>query len=257
MPERYPTDQDKNFDDLVHHFKHNIYGRLKGKIRLAVIERDLAPYLKTKKVIVDAGGGQGQFSLSLAQRGHKVTLCDISEKMLELAKQNATEQARHNTRFIQCALQDLAEQLNAPADIVLCHAVMEWLAKPEDAISYLAKCVTSKGIVSLAFFNIDSIIFKNLIRANYRKVDANDHVGMEGSLTPINPLKKDTVFSWCKQAGFEIVDYSGIRVFHDYIIDPTTRNRHPEAAIDAELKYSQQEPYRSLGRYIHVVMRKS
>ena len=61
------TGQDRNFDDLAKRFKKNIYGGLKGDIRLAVLERDCAAYLHIAPfnisaecwTILDAGGGQG------------------------------------------------------------------------------------------------------------------------------------------------------------------------------------------------------
>lgn len=259
MPIRHDTQHDKNFDDLSHHFKNKIYGRLKGRIRLAVINRDLRETIDTAETleVIDAGGGQGQFSLSLAERGHQVTLCDISAEMLALAKKDAAEKQVDSMQFLHCPIQELSTHIDKPADLLLCHALMEWMAKPETALGHLMPCLKSGGILSLAFFNINSLIYKNLLRANYLKVESNNYVGMEGSLTPINPLAIDDVFRWCEDNGLTILKYSGIRVFHDYIGDQATRNRHPDAVVEMELKFSQQEPYRSLGRYIHVVAQKS
>ncbi len=261
MPKAHDTHVDKNFDDLIHRFKRNVYDQLKGRIRLAVIERDLAPYIEALASsgpieLVDAGGGQGQFSLSLAAQGHTLTLCDISEEMLKLAQQQANEQGLTNARFLHTPLQTLPDQLAAPCDLLICHAVLEWLAEPHTALPHLAQCLKPGGILSLAFFNENSIVYKNLLRANFRKVASEDYSGMEGSLTPINPLKIDDVFRWCEENGFDIEQHSGIRVFHDYMASPEVRNRHPDALVEAELAFSQQEPYRSLGRYIHVVARK-
>ncbi len=257
MPKRYDTSQDKNFDDLVHRFSRNIYGQLKGKIRLAVINRDLAPYLNAPQTMLDVGGGQGQLAIEFAKQGHHLTLCDVSEKMIELAKQAAAMEHINTINFLHCPLQSLNEHYGTQANIVLCHAVLEWMANPEEAFPVLCENLESGGILSLAFFNVDSLIYKNLVRANYRKALSGDYVGVEGSLTPINPLKIDQVKAWCEQHGLTILDYSGIRTFHDYIADKTTRARHPEAVIEAELKFSKQDPFRQLGRYIHLVAQKS
>lgn len=258
MPKPYDTSQDKNFDDLVDRFKDNVYGKQKGKIRLAVLERDLEPYLrdKPKQTILDVGGGQAQFSLSLAERGHDLTVSDISKEMLAIAEKNAAERDINSVQFIHSPLQELKTLYGTQADIVICHAVLEWLSKPEEAIPLLYDLVKPGGILSLAFFNINSLIFRNLVRGNYRKVASNNYVGMEGSLTPINPQHIEQVLGWCADNQFEVLEHSGIRVFHDYINDQAVRNRHPEAQIEMELQYSQQEPYRSLGRYVHVMARK-
>ncbi|MFL0810083.1 MAG: methyltransferase domain-containing protein [Agarilytica sp.] len=257
MPKPYDTSQDLNFDALVDRFKDNVYGKLKGKIRLAVLERDFKPYIEKETLeILDVGGGQAQFSLSLAEHGHKLCINDISEKMLAVAKAKAAEKNLSSVEFVHSPLQALKEHYRQQADIVICHAVLEWLAEPELAIPYLRDCLKKDGMLSLAFFNINSLVFRNLVRGNYRKVASNNFVGMEGSLTPINPLSIETVLTWCKENQFEVLEYSGIRVFHDYINDQAVRNRHPEALIEMELQYSKIEPYRSLGRYIHILAKK-
>ena len=114
------TGQDRNFDDLAKRFKKNIYGGLKGDIRLAVLERDCAAHIpvapfKTSAArwtILDAGGGQGQFSLQLAQAGHNVVICDISAEMLKLAQEQIDQLGLGNrVQLIHCALQDLPQHL--------------------------------------------------------------------------------------------------------------------------------------------------
>lgn len=94
MKQSINTSNGHNFDDLAPKFQRKIYGGIKGRVRLAVL-KDLAQFLprafdKTNirpLRILDAGGGYGPFSLYLAQIGHHVTLCDISTKMLEKARQ--------------------------------------------------------------------------------------------------------------------------------------------------------------------------
>ena len=73
------------------------------------------------------------------------------------------------------------------------------------------------------------------------------------SLTPNHPVAKEEVAAWLQQHDYKIVLESGLRVFHDYA--PLKRGGHndPEAVIRMELRYSQQEPYKWLGRYLHVM----
>mgnify|MGYP000507113195 FL=1 len=86
---------DRNFDDLSKRFKNNIYGTPKGMLRLYALREDFSnaeignQYPLT---ILDAGGGMGQFSSELAEKGHKIELCDISHEMLEGAKSLFFEQ---------------------------------------------------------------------------------------------------------------------------------------------------------------------
>ena len=259
--------QDRNFDDLAKRFKKNIYGGLKGDIRLAVLERDCASHLLIAPfntsaecwTILDAGGGQGQFSLQLAQAGHRVVICDISAEMLKLAQEKVDQLGvADRVQLIHCAIQDLPQYLpddRQQFDFVICHAVMEWMQEPQSLLPCLLKYLKPNGYLSLTFYNIHSLIYKNLLRTNFKKIINQDYGGSAGSLTPINPLEPKQVLGWITCLQLQLLSYSGIRVFHDYIFNEEHREREPHTLLQMELEFSQQEPYRSLGRYVHLLLR--
>lgn len=267
---KQPIHQDRNFDDLAKRFQKNIYGGLKGDIRLAVLERDFREYFAVAPFgeqastqplrILDAGGGQAQFSLHFARAGHSVVICDISAEMLKLAQQEVIAQGLESkVQLIHCAIQDLAQHLTQSErefDIVLCHAVMEWVANPPDLLKSLMPYVTAKGYLSLTFYNVHSLIYKNLLRTNFKKIQQQDFGGASGSLTPINPLYPEQVFEWLNQLPVTRLTTSGIRVFHDYIFNEAHRERDPQSVIELELEFSRKQPYQLLGRYIHVLSQK-
>lgn len=255
MTKKHDKSTDRNFDDLTHRFNRNIYDTLKGQIRLAVLQRDLEPYLSKPLKIIDAGGGQGVLSLSLAHK-HKVTICDISIEMLKLAEKNAQHLECNTVNFLNCSIQQLPEKLDSLADMVLCHVVLEWMADPEEALKYLYQCIKPDGVLSLSFFNLNSIIYKNLLRGNFNKARSDDFTGYKGSLTPINPLKIKDVSTWLEKHNFEIISQSGIRVFNDYLTDKELQSKRSQAIIDTELEFSQKEPFRSLARYIHIIAKR-
>ena len=93
--------------------------------------------------------------------------------------------------------------------------------------------------------------------ANFKKIIAQDFGGAKGSLTPINPLVPEQVDTWLEDLPLTVMARSGIRVFHDYILDGQQRERSPDELIALELLFSRQEPYRSLGRYIHIIGEKT
>ncbi len=261
--------QDRNFDDLAQRFKKNIYGGLKGDIRLAVLERDCQARLpiyptgpKTDKPwrILDAGGGQGQFSLQWAKAGHDVVICDISSEMLKLAEAQITLlQLENRVTLIHSSVQDLHRHLAGKNqfDFVICHAVMEWLQEPQLLLPCLLDYLAPGAYLSLTFYNLHSLIYKNLLRTNFKKIINQDYGGSRGSLTPINPQDPEQVFEWIKQLPLSVLCHSGIRVFHDYIFNEEHRAREPENLLQLELEFSQREPYRSLGRYIHVLLQRN
>ncbi|STV83627.1 putative metallothionein SmtA [Klebsiella pneumoniae] len=123
--------QDRNFDDIAEKFSRNIYGTTKGQLRQAILWQDLEPLLAQLGPgplrVLDAGGGEGQTAIKVAQLGHHVTLCDLSAEMVARARQAAADKGViDNMHFVQCAAQDIAQHLESPVDLVLFHAVLEW-----------------------------------------------------------------------------------------------------------------------------------
>lgn len=269
MPKQ-PISGDRNFDDLAERFARNVYGGLKGRIRLSVLRRDFGQHLpippfvpdtgKQALRILDAGGGQGQFSLPLARAGHQITLCDLSEQMLLGARAEAEQLGvSERVTLVQSSIQSLGERLpedTEPFDLVICHAVLEWVLDPEALIDHLVRWLKPGGYLSLCYYNLHGAVYKNLLRANFKKVERGDYGGFRGSLSPINPLYPETVDRWLASRPLERLATSGIRVFHDYILDKTQREQNPDKVVELELRLSQTEPYRSLGRYLHVLLKK-
>jgi len=261
------TDQqpDRNFDDLAPKFQRKVYGNLKGRIRLAILKHDLKEFYPASLVknskkplrILDAGSGYGPFSLYLAQLGHHVTLCDHSKNMLAIARKKIGEQDLQNqTTLIHSSVQNLIPPKDGLYDMVLCHAVLEWVNDPEKMIALLLQHLKVGGILSLTFYNQNGMIYKNLLRANYKKILKKEYAGWPGSLTPTHPLKSDQVIGWLNQYPLQLLCHSGMRVFHDYILNLEDKQKDPDTVIQLEVKFSRIQPYRDLGRYQHLLLQR-
>ncbi|MFD2230631.1 methyltransferase [Alkalimarinus sediminis] len=261
---KYEHTQDRNFDGLAEHFKKKIYGSSKGEIRLRLLWDDLEDNLLNKienaasLAVLDVGGGIGQISAMLAKQGHTVTVTDVSKDMLELANEHFVEESvpTENFQLKHLALDQLSQEFDYSFDLVMFHAVLEWLADPKSGLLCTMDRVAEGGYLSLMFYNKHSVIMKNLLKGNFRKVVSNDFIGERGGLTPISPLDPLEVYSWLESAGFEIVSKTGIRVVNDYLSRDLQANRSYEDILHMEKMLCRQEPYLSLGRYIHVVARK-
>lgn len=250
---------DRNFDGMSDRFARNIISSPKGVIRHQVLYKHLVQSLpslqsNTPLQILDAGCGMGQMAASLLSLGHHVVLTDVSEDMLRLARELIKQQLKQpldalNVSFQKIALQEIQGQT---FDLVLCHAVLEWLADPKQAITCLAGLVKVDGYLSITFYNRDALIYRNLIRGNLRKVKSGDYAGHPGGFTPDNPLHPPQVFLWLEQQGFEIKATAGLRVFYDYLSRASRDQLSIEDIIELELEYSQRQPFLSLARYIHV-----
>lgn len=250
--------QDRNFDDLADQFANRVYGGAKGRIRLHLLERDLQEAVPAlydpatpRLTVLDAGGGEGQFSRGLARLGHRVHLWDLSAEMVRRAQAAvAAEGLEHLMTCRQGAVQDLPPDT---FDLVLFHAVLEWVADPQAVLRQVMARVREGGALSVMFYNQHSTVFRSVLRGFLRKVLAGDIRGKGKGLTPISPLEPDEVLGWLQAGGFSVKVRTGIRVFHDYLHHDVRAKVDEEDLLALETDYSRREPYRSLARYYHVV----
>jgi len=236
-----------------------------------VLQRDLAEFIPSLSgltldetvdrtpaplKVLDAGGGQGQLAVEVARLGHDVQLCDISGEMLSLARERAAEAGVSGITFIHDSIQQVCRQNPASYDLAMCHAVLEWVEDPCSMLDLLVASLKPGAYLSLTFYNVDSIKMKNLLRGNYRKVLAGEYTGYRGSLTPTYPRHRDQVLNWMSPHDVQLLCHSGIRCFHDYLLDPSLRNANSDQQLALELSLSRQEPFRGLARYVHLLYRK-
>ncbi len=254
--------EDRNFDDLAEKFAKNIYGTTKGQIRQTVVWQDLSRILamlsdKGTLTVLDAGGGIGQLSQKIAVLGHQVTLCDLSHEMLLLAEQDVTKNGlSQHYRFIHSPVQEIANHLTEQVDIVMFHAVMEWLADPKAALELLMEQVKPGGVISVMFYNHHGLMFKNLICGNLTHIEEGMPHRKRFKLQPQRGLMPDDVYQWIESAGFTLLGKTGVRTFHDYMQRTRIGEYTEEQLLAMEQRLCRQEPYLSLGRYIHVYAQK-
>jgi SAM-dependent methyltransferase len=94
------------------------YGRLQAIIHEDFVRR----YIKPRDRVLDAGAGPGRFSIVAAGLGAKVTVLDISDKQLELAKEKITEArlTKQIDKFIRADICDLSVFPDGAFDVVIC-----------------------------------------------------------------------------------------------------------------------------------------
>lgn len=253
---------DQNFDNLSSRFRKNIYNTAKGQIRLKILWRDISEQIPAVESgglsVLDVGAGQGNFALELAKKRNQLTLCDLSRDMLEDAKVLfADNKLEDNTQFIHCSAQELSNYIDEQYDLVLFHAVMEWLVEPEETLKKLLPFVKKGGYLSVMFYSKTGLIYQNLTRGNFDYV-LNDSLSGEGkSLTPTNPQKPDDVYKWIDKLGLTVIAKSGVRVFYDGISRDRRKQISDDDLFELEKRFSRIEPYCSLSRYIHVLCENS
>ena len=240
---------DTFFDDRATRFAANIYGGTKGAIRLAVLQADLAEVLPGRPLrVLDIGAGLGHMSLWLAQQGHAVTLAEPSAPMLAGA-QEAFAAAGLGADWLALPWQELPA-FAEPFDLVLCHAVLEWLETPTAILPMLERCLAPNGWLSLAFYNRDALIYRNLLKGHFRKLRGASLAGEKQSLTPQKPLDPRELRAHLEGL-WDIHSESGVRVFHDYMPVEFQAKAELLDLLEMELAHRRHPAFAGLGRYLH------
>lgn len=84
------------------------------------IERELLTNLEGVETVFDGGGGCGRFSILLARQGCRVTHLDISQTMLDKARELADKAGvAQNITFVKGALEELDGYQDKSFDLVI------------------------------------------------------------------------------------------------------------------------------------------
>ncbi|MGY0399293.1 MAG: methyltransferase domain-containing protein [Ostreibacterium sp.] len=240
---------DQSFDTRANHLQKNIYGSDKGKLRLAILQRDLSAIMteKSSLSVLDAGCGAGLMSKWALSQGHSVLACDSASVMLNQAKSRIGEQI--NIRYLQSSIQDLPD--NETFDVIFCHAVLEWVENQADFLNKLSQLLKPNGSLSLMFYNAWAREMAQLVYGNFDYIDKNYHVRQRVKLNPHWPINPETVEKMLNQDNMCVISRSGIRVFYDIIRDRQHYQDFADDIIRHELRVSQQYPYWQIARYVH------
>lgn len=250
--------EDRNFDELIERFRERVYDTGKGDWRLKVLKQDLNQLAIQKQAmqVWDAGCGFAQISQWLAQQGHAVTLCDLSSKMLTQARENFTSAALQ-ANFHHQSFQDYAET-SGQFDLVLFHAVIEWLAESVSGLKTIMEKVIPGGYLSLMFYNRNAMVYSNVLKGSWRLKPILDdsYLGKGSKLTPPNPQYPHEIVEVLTDHGFDIKVHTGIRVFRDYMDESVLEKTDLDELFALEERYCRTPTYRDMGRYVHILSQK-
>jgi len=254
---------DVSFDRIADQFDSDIYGSTKGAVRLAVlwsVLREDVPGLADQPMrILDAGGGSGHMAVRLAGLGHSVVLCDISEEMLAKAAIRAAEAGVADAIDIRhLSIQGYADIADERFDLVLCHAVLEWLDDPKSVVGDLARLVKQGGHLSVMFYNRFASLLKRTLAGDFEAALADYRTGpiRRGWGEGATALDNETVVSWLEDHELEVTARAGIRIFHDHLVDELRGPQTLTQLIELEKAVCRSEPFASLGQHTHLTCRR-
>lgn len=83
---------------------------------------------------------------------------------------------------------------------------------------------------------------------------AGEYEGDPRSLAPTHPQDPDEVRGWLEE-GMRVIRKSGVRFFYDMMWPDARSSRSLEDVLMLERQLARQEPFASLGRYVHLLAR--
>lgn len=135
------------------------------KIEFDITKRYLDEYLSGENLeIFDIGGAPGRYSIYLTEKGHKVSLLDLSKHNIEVAKKNSAERGISLEAYIHGNALEL-EKYEQKYDVILLMGPLYHLIKESDrkaAVEGALRLLKPNGIIVVTFISNYAPIQDNL-----------------------------------------------------------------------------------------------
>jgi|SRR5690554_5288149 len=209
--------------------------------------QNLIPLFKKYNVntILDCACGTGLQSIGLAKAGFDVTGSDLSDKMLEIARENAKKEDINSIKFFQSDFREVRNKVNKNFDAVICmgNSIPHLKQNSEilKAFKNIYDCLNKGGIAVFDIRNYDSMLenkprflpmrinaqkdgkivsilyvfdyLKDIIRFNVVYLIEDRDTGdqaMDVEIIDYNPIKSELFTSLLKETGFINIDQEEI-----------------------------------------------
>ncbi|MFD8549811.1 methyltransferase domain-containing protein [Streptomyces sp. NPDC059649] len=236
-------------------------GTLRGVLRHHLVDRALSEHLPAEppQRVLDIGGGTGAQARALAERGHRVTVLDPDEDMLEGAHstwQPHAKNAAGTVTFLH-GLGEHAPQLAGTGwDAVLCHGVLMYLQDPTPLLHSIAHCVRPGGLVSVLAKQDTALAMRPALERNWSGVLEVLRSPVErGRLAVVSRgVSRQEVARLLAERGVRTQRWYGVRCFTDHLGDESPGADFPQV-LEAEWAAGRRDPYRLIARHFHLIAR--
>ena len=234
------------------------WGRLRYRLVAQLLDRHAAA-LPAGSVVLDVGGADGADSRRFAKRGLAVTVVDPSAVMLDAVRQ------QDGVRTAVLTLAELPARwldlLGGPADLVLCHNVLQYCDDLEAALACAVSPLAAGGLVSLIATNPVNHVLTTAVR----DLDPAGALEMIGSPTryagvfdhDVRRITAGVAAQALSAAGCDVVARYGVLCVN-HLITADERKGEPDFAADLErleLAVADRSPYRDIAAMWMLVAR--
>ncbi|HET9081915.1 MAG TPA: methyltransferase [Trebonia sp.] len=210
--------------------------------------------------IVDVGAGTGGLAVSIAARGHRVTVVDPSPDALAAAGWRAAESGVTLTE-VQGEAGDLPALVGEPgtdgggADLVICHNVLEYVDSPSAALGAIARVLRPGGTVSVLAANTVAAVLQRALAGKYAEARAM----LPGIVEPAQTGQGARRFTLpeltalIEGAGLRAGEAHGIRIFSGLLPGAGADPVAAEALRELEEAAATCPPLRDIATRLHVL----
>lgn len=214
----------KYYNDIsVHELNrlNNHYSIIEFKSTMYLIGK----YIKSNTHVFDIGSGPGRYSIELLKRDFKVSLLDISDKSIELARTTIEIENLKAENYYAMSALELDKFEDDSFDNALILGPMYHLLNKEDRLKVLKdakRIVRSEGVIIISYINSYGIIrsslnefpeeYVNDISFN-NSINGNCQLSSEESFTEAYFTKPSMAKNEIEEAGLEIISYAGAEGF--------------------------------------------
>ncbi|XMB67908.1 class I SAM-dependent methyltransferase [Mycoplasmatota bacterium zrk1] len=245
---------------------NNGYSNVEFQSTMYLIEK----YIKNSTCLLDLGSGPGRYSVELLKKGYNVTLLDLSDKSLEIAKERITSLSLAADDYIVSSATEIMFKENS-FDAVLCLGPMYHLLDENDrekVLSGIRKILKPGGTAIIAYINSyglfrssvtefpEDFTDETLIQA----VKGNMKLSQDESFTETFFTTPKSALKEVSNSGLKIITYAGAESFlsglHYQMNDlkesnPDIYNKYIELAS----KNCELEHYRETTEHLLIVAR--
>ncbi len=240
-------------------------GKVRDAVRQQLVTRQLGAHLVDAPAplrVLDVGCGQGTQAVALARAGHTVVGLDVSDELLDQARQAASAQGSdvaHRLSFQHGDLLDLGDEHLGLYDLVCCHGVAMYLPSLAETAAAVVSATRTGGLVSLLTRNRAGIAMRAGMAGNWAEAiaafDATHYTNRLG-IADVRADEPADVQSALAATGAQTIAWYGVRIFTDH-----WAAEEPSADFDALLAVEEQagrrDPYRAIAALTHTISRRS
>ena len=245
------------------------YTNIEFQTTMYLIEK----YFNKECELLDIGSGPGRYSLPLLEKGHKVSLLDLSQNELDIAKRRITENGLVAEGYYCQSATDLSVFADNTFDGVLIMGPMYHLHGEENRLQVLKevkRILKPKGRALVAYINIWGVLKASLYECPgafneeasfYQYEQESLELSEEVAFTKAYFTTPPAALKEIEKSGLNLVSYGGAESFMAGLIIETNNlaTYMPDtykAYVKKACEFCELPQYRDATEHMHIIVEK-